>query len=89
MISIGLMRNDSSTAFFSHWLTFQLPSRLPLGDARLAAVEQVERRFDRLAHLAARRRRNGVALLEGLFDGLFEASRDRFLDIDGLRYTAC
>ena len=53
---MSLRRNDSSTAFLSHWLTCQLPSRLLLGDARLAAVEQVERGLDRLAHRAFGRR---------------------------------
>ena len=51
---------------------------LPFGDARLAAVEQVERGLDRLAHLAARRRRDLVALVEGLFDRRFEARKVGF-----------
>ena len=43
-----------------------------LGDARLAAVEQVERGLDRLAHRAFGGGRDVVALLEGVVDGLGE-----------------
>ena len=43
-----------------------------LGDARLAAVEQVERRLDRFAHRTLGRRPDVVALLEGVVDGLGE-----------------
>ena len=46
---MSLRRKDSSTAFFSHWFTFQLAVDLPFGDAHLAAVEQIERFLDRLA----------------------------------------
>ena len=45
---------------------------LLLGDARLAAVEQVERLVDRLAHRALGLRPDVVALLEGVVDGLGE-----------------
>ena len=46
--------------------------RALLGDARLAAVEQVERRLDRLAHRALGGRADAVALLESVVDGLGE-----------------
>ena len=52
---LSFRRNDNSTAFFSHWLTFQEsgPSRRDfLGDPRLAAVEQAQRPLDRVAHVA-------------------------------------
>ena len=46
----------SSTAFFSHWLTFHEfgPGRAGelLRHPRLAAVEEIERRLDRVAHVA-------------------------------------
>ena len=68
---MSLRRNESSTAFLSHWLTCHLPSLL-LGDARLALVEQVERAIDRLAHRAFGGGADVVALLEGVVDGLGE-----------------
>ena len=48
---MSLRRNDSSTAFFSHWCTVQ-PVAVLLGHAQLAPVEQVERGLDRIADLA-------------------------------------
>ena len=42
----------------------------PLGDARDAAVEQVERRLDRIANGALGGRADAVALLESVIDGL-------------------
>ena len=43
---------------------------LPLGHARLAAIEQFKRRIDRLAHSASGLRPDLVAALEGLVDDL-------------------
>ncbi len=45
---------------------------LTLGDTRLAAVEQTERGFHRIANLAACVGRNAVALVECLFNCLFQ-----------------
>src|SRR5262249_29162080 len=44
--------------------------RLLLGDARLAAVEQVERSLDRVAHRTLGGGADVVARLEGIVDGL-------------------
>jgi hypothetical protein len=49
MTSMSFRRKDSSTAFFSHWLTVQLPSIAAFGHAHLAFVEQVERRLHGIA----------------------------------------
>ena len=49
----GRRRNDSSTAFFSHWWTCQRAVDL-LGDAQAAGIEPVERGLDRRAHRARR-----------------------------------
>src|SRR5262249_47052482 len=46
--------------------------RLLLGDARLATVEQVERRLDGIAHWALGRRADVVARLERVVDRLGE-----------------
>ena len=69
---MSLSRNDSSTAFLSHWLTRQDSSASLLGDARLAAIEQVERGLDGLAHRPLGRGSDAVALLERLIDGAGE-----------------
>ena len=65
-------RKPSSTAFFAHWLTSQVPSGLPLGDAQRALVERLERRLDRRAGRAAGRGRDRVARLPGRLDGALE-----------------
>ena len=72
---MSLRRNDSSTAFFSHWLTLHLPLGLALGDARLALVEEIERVIDRLAHLALGRGRDAVAGIERGVDRGFEGGQ--------------
>ena len=85
---MSLSRNDSSTAFFSHWLTFQLPSawrsatRASPLSSRSSAVSIASRTAPCVAVEI------GVALLEGLVDGLFEARQVGF-DIGILRYTCC
>ena len=71
-IALSARRNDSSTAFFSHWLTFheRRPGRAGnfLRHPRLAAVEQGQRPLHRVAHVARRLRADRGAVLEGLFD---------------------
>ena len=55
----------------SHWLTFHEFGPVAPGSfsaTRPSAVEQVERRLDRIAHLAFGRGRNLRAILEGLFN---------------------
>ena len=69
---MSLSRNDSSTAFFSHLIDVPRPVGRLLGDARFAAVEQIERLLDRLAHRALGRWPDRVALFEGGVDGLGE-----------------
>lgn len=68
---MSLSRNDSSTAFFSHWLTFQVPSAA-LGDAGRALVEQIERVVDAFADFALGRGIDGVPRLKGDVDGGFQ-----------------
>ena len=72
--ALSLSRKESSTAFFSHWLTVQ-PPRALLGDPRLAVVEQPERRLDRVAHLAPGRGAEAVARLPGGVDDLLKLRR--------------
>jgi hypothetical protein len=64
---MSLRRNESSTAaFLSHWLTRQLPSAPRSANARNAAIEQIERGVDGLAHRALGRRSDAVAPLESV-----------------------
>ena len=72
MTALSLRRNDSSTAFFSHWLTFQEPG--PSAPSIFSATRasplssSVERPVDRVAHVAARLGVDRGAILEGAFD---------------------
>ena len=69
---LSLRRNDKSTAFFNHWLTFQEfgPVAPEIFSATLALpeFEQIERPLDRVAHVSGRLRVDPAAVLEGVFD---------------------
>ena len=58
MIALSLSRKDRITAFFSHWLTFQEFGPVGAGifsaTRALPAVERLQRRLDRVAHVAGR-----------------------------------
>ena len=75
MTVMSLRRNDSSTAFLSHWLTRQSPFAPRSATRACAAIEQIERGLDRLAYRPPGRRADVVALLESRVDGFGEIGR--------------
>ena len=76
---LSFSRNDSSTAFFSHWLTFQAagPSTPSSFSAtpRFAPVEQPKRRLHRLPHLARGGRVDRGPIVEGAFDQALQGGK--------------
>jgi len=57
------------------------------GDARLAAVEQVERGFDGVADLAAGRGGNRVAIVESRIYDVFEGAEIRGVHLNSLNFV--
>ena len=80
MATMSLRRNDSSTAFFSHWLTVQ-PSA-PFSATRTSPLsKQVERLLDRVADDAGRAGGNALALLPHRLDRALQLGGVHVLDI--------
>ncbi len=80
MKALSSRRNDSSTAFFSHWWVIQFWPSVRLGDAQFAHVEQVDHGHDRILDLRFDVARGDLgAAFKSVFDGFLQIVHGGFL----------